>query len=289
MTLSNFIPNVWSARLLESLNDAHVFASLANRDYEGEISAFGDTVKINSIGRVTIGSYTKNTNISAAETLTDAQTTLTIDTAKYFNFQVDDIDKAQTKPKVMEAAMRDAAWGISDAIDTLFAGQYTNTPADNKIGADAGSAKFGLVLTAGSAMYDYLVDLAVILDNNNTPRQSRWVVVPPWAHGVMLKDNRFINSTEAGNSLRTNGLVGRAAGFDVYVSNNVTNDAQTVPTYRVMAGYSGTFSYAEQVVEVMAYRPELRFADAVKGLHLSGQKCVRPSTLATLYVKNAAS
>jgi len=129
MTLSNFIPNVWSARLLETLNKAHVYANLANRDYEGEIGALGDTVKINSIGRVTIGAYTKNTDISAAETLTDAQTTLTIDTAKYFNFQVDDIDKVQTKPKVMDAAMRDAGWGVADAIDVLW---FVPTPPVRK-------------------------------------------------------------------------------------------------------------------------------------------------------------
>src|SRR5574343_809361 len=199
MSLSNFIPSVWSARLLENLNDAHVYAALCNRDYEGEISGLGDTVKINSIGRVTVGDYTKNTNISAAETLTDAQTTLVIDKAKYFNFQVDDIDRAQTKPKVMDGAMRDAAWGLADAVDAGLAALHSATPSDNKIGADVASAKLGLVLTAGSAMYDYLVDLAVILDNNNAPRQGRWVVVPPWAHGVMLKDNRFVNATETGN------------------------------------------------------------------------------------------
>ncbi len=289
MTLSNFIPSVWSARLLENLNDAHVYASLCNRDYEGEISGYGDTVKINSIGRVTVDNYTKNTDMSAAETLTDAQTTLVIDKAKYFNFQVDDIDKVQTKPKVMDAAMRDAAWGLADATDALLAALHSSTPAGNKIGADGSTAKLGLVLTAGSAMYDYLVDLATILDENNVPRQNRWVVVPPWAHGVMLKDSRFINSTDAGNALRTNGLVGRAAGFTVYMSNNVTNDAQTVPTYRVMAGYTGTISYAEQIASVEAYRPQLRFGDAVKGLHVYGYKVVRPSTLATLYVKNAAS
>jgi len=289
MTLSNFIPSVWSARLLENLNDAHVYASLCNRDYEGEISGLGDTVKINSIGRVTVGDYTKNTDISAAETLTDAQTTLVIDKAKYFNFQVDDIDRAQTKPKVMDAAMRDAAWGLADAVDALLAALHGSTPADNKVGADGASAKLGLVLTAGSAMYDYLVDLSVVLDNNNAPRQGRWVVVPPWAHGVMLKDNRFVNATETGNQLRTNGLVGRAAGFDVYMSNNVTTDGEATPTYRVMAGYSGTISYAEQIASVEAYRPELRFADAVKGLHVYGYKVVRPTTLATLYVKNAAA
>ena len=289
MTLSNFIPSVWSARLLENLNDAHVYANLCNRDYEGEIRGVGDTVKINSIGHVTIDNYSKNTDMTAAETLTDAQTTLVINIAKYFNFVVDDIDSIQTKPKVMDAAMRDAAWGLADSIDAGIAGLHTVVPAGNKIGADAASAKLGLVLTAGSAMYDYLVDLATILDDNNAPKQGRWVVVPNWAHGAMLKDSRFVNSTPQGNDIMRNGLIGQAAGFNVYASNNVTDDAQTVPTYRILAGQTGTISYAEQIASVEGYRPQLRFGDAVKGLLVCGYKVVRPSILACLYAKNAAS
>jgi hypothetical protein len=289
MSLDNFIPTIWSARLLESLNNAHVFANLCNRDYEGEISGLGDTVKINSIGRVTIGTYTKNTNIAAAETLTDAQTSLVIDTARYFNFQIDDVDKAQTKPKVMDAAMRDAAWGLADVVDGVIAGLHSAVPAGNKLGADGATAKLGLVLTAGSAMYDYLVDLGVLLDQSNCPKDGRWSVLPPWAIGAMAKDSRFTNSTDQGNQLMANGFRGRAAGFDIYESNNVTDDAQTVKTYRILAGHPMAISYAEQITEVEAYRPELRFADAVKGLHVWGKKVVRPSLLACLYAKNAAS
>ena len=214
MTLSNFIPNVWSARILETMNKAHVYTGLMNRDYEGEIQALGDTVKINSIGRVTIGTYTKNTDISAAETLTDAQTSLSINVARYFNFQVDDIDKAQTKPKVMEAAMRDAAWGLADAIDILIAGLYTEVSSTTTQGS-TGSPIAGGSLTAGEAMYDLLVNMAVNLDENNVPDDgNRFVVVPPWAHGVMQKDNRFVNATETGNQIRGRGFIGMAAGFN---------------------------------------------------------------------------
>jgi hypothetical protein len=290
MTLNNFIPSIWSARLLQNLNEAHVYANLANRDYEGDIKDVGDTVKINSISRVTIGPYTKNNNMNTAETLTDAQTTLVIDKANYFNFQIDDIDRAQQKPKVMDEAMREAAYGLSREVDTTFAGMHASTPAGNKIGADGTNAKLGLVLTAGASLYDYLVDLKVILDENNCPDDSRrWVVVPAWAHGALLKDSRFINATEMGNQIRMNGLIGKAAGLNVYLSNNVTNDAQTVKTYRVIAGHPAAVSYAEQITSVESYRPELRFADAVKGLHVWGYKVIRPSLLATLYVKNAAS
>ena len=289
MSINNFIPAIWAARLLENLNNAHVFADLCNRDYEGDIRQAGDTVKINSIGHVTIGDYTKNTNLSDPETLTDAQTTLLINISKSFNFQVDDVDKAQGKPGAMDEAMQDAGWGLADAIDLLIAAKHSDVPAGNKIGADGASAKFGLVLTAGSAMYDMLVDLATILDNNNAPRQNRWVTLPPWAYGVLQKDQRFVSATPQGVEILQNGVIGRAAGFDVRMSNNVTNDAQTVPTYRILAGYKGTISYAEQISDVEAYRPEKRFADAVKGLLLAGIKVVRPKTLACLYVKNAAS
>lgn len=290
MSLDNFIPTIWSARLLANLNEAHVYAALANRDYEGEIKQAGDTVKINAIGRVSIGSYTKNTDIAAAETLTDAQSTLTIDKAKYFNFQIDDIDAAQQKPKVMDAAMREAAYGLSREVDTELAKIHTSTPSNNKVGGDGASAKLGGVLTAGSAIYDYLVDLKVKLDENNCPDDGqRWVVVPPWAYGYLLKDNRFINATETGNQIRSNGLVGKAAGFNVHMSNNVTDDGQATKTYRIIGGHPMAVSFAEQINSVEAYRPEKRFANAVKGLHLWGYKVVRPALIATLYAKNAAS
>ena len=290
MAINNFIPQIWSARLLQNLNEAHVFANLVNRDYEGDIKGVGDTVKINAIGRVTVGTYTKNSNMAAVETLTDAQTTLEIDKANYFNFQIDDIDKVQQKPKVMDEAMREAAYGLSRAVDTELAKIHTSTPAGNKVGGDGNKAKLGLVLTAGSALYDYLVDLKVILDENNCPDDGRrWVVVPAWAHGALLKDSRFINATEMGNTIRSNGLIGKAAGLNVYLSNNVTNDAESVKTYRIIASHPAAVSYAEQISGVEAYRPELRFADAVKGLHVWGYKVVRPALVATLYAKNAAS
>jgi hypothetical protein len=126
----------------------------------------GDTVRINSIGRVTIGDYTKNTDISAAETLTDAQATLTIDKQKYFNFQIDDIDRAQQNPKVMAGAMAEAAYGLRDASTSSIAALYTDAASANLIGS-TGTPKTDLA--TASVPYNYLVDLGVLLDNANVP------------------------------------------------------------------------------------------------------------------------
>ncbi len=278
MAIDNFIPEVWSARLLENLHKALVYGQdgVVNRDYEGEIKNVGDTVKINSIGPITIGTYTKNTDITAPETLSGDQTLLQITEAKYFNFQVDDIDAAQQKPKIMDAAMREAAYGLRDVADQFIASLYVGVASGNTIGDDTNP-----VVPTSSDAYDYLVDLGVLLDEDNVPSDGRWVIVPPWFHGLLLKDNRFVasGSSSADQRLR-NGQVGEAAGFMVLKSNNVPNDSGT--KYKIIAGHPMAWAYAEQILKLEAYRPEKRFADAVKGLHVYGAKLVRPSAIAVM-------
>ena len=276
MSLNNFIPIVWSARLLANLQKAHVYANVVNRDYEGEIRAYGDQVRINSIGPVFIGNYTKNTNISDPETLNDDQRILVIDQARYFNFQVDDIDRAQQNPKVMDAAMQEAGYALSDAADKFIASLYTGVDTANTIG----NHTTPVVPTKNDA-YEYLVDLGTKLDEANVPKDSRFIVIPPWFAGLLLKDDRFVGTggTQAEALLR-GGFLGQAAGFGIYMSNNVPNTSGT--KYKIIAGHRMAISFAEQIVSVEAYRPEKRFADAVKGLHVYGGKLVRPTAIAVL-------
>lgn len=304
MSLENFIPEVWSARLLVNLYNTLVYGNpaLINTDYEGEIRSQGDTVRIGSIGTVTVGDYSKNTDITAPQTLSDAQSTLTITQQKYFNFQIDDVDKAQQNPKVMGDAMREAAYALANTADKFIAGQYTDIPTANYVlSADAaggsadGAGNDVLIVTGGTVAtkeaigYEFLVDGATVLDNNNVPEEGRWVVVPPWYEGVLLKDPRFVSfgTPQAmanlssggidGSTMRPTGQIGRVAGFDVYKSNNVPS---TSGTYQVLFGHNMAWTFAQQVQEVEAYRPEKRFADAVKGLQLYGAKVVRPQAMA---------
>lgn len=272
MSLNNFIPTVWAARLLMNLHKAHVFAQegVVNKDYEGDITGGGSVVKINSIGAVTVGDYSKDTNIGDPETLTDAQQSLLINQQKYFNFQIDDIDKAQQKPKVMDAAMQESAYALRDAQDSYVAALHSGVHSDNLIGS-TGSP---VTIDTATKAYDYLVDASVLLDEANVPSEGRWAILPSWLHGRLLKDDRFVKSgTPVGDQVLRNGEVGEAAGFKIYKSNNVVNTSGTL--YKVMLGYKGAISVAEQIVSVEGYRPEKRFADAVKGLLVFGAKIVR--------------
>lgn len=281
MAINNFIPTIWSAELLVSLKKSLVYGQegVINRDYEGEISAVGDTVKISGIGAVTIIDYVKNGNLPDPEELTDNTRTLTITESKAFNFQVDDIDKAQQKPKVMQQAMEEAAYGLKNVADQFIASLAEGVAPQNTIGSTASP----VVLANATEAYEYLVDLSTLLDEANVPEEGRFVVVPPFYEGYMLKDNRFVKSGVLPAETRLlNGMIGQAAGFNVLKSNNVPNTAGTA--YKIIAGYNGAISYAEQINDVEAYRPEKRFADAVKGLHLYGGKLIRPEGIAVLTV-----
>lgn len=270
-----FIPEIWSAMMLESLKKELVYAgpSVVNRDYEGEIQNQGDTVRIRSISRPTVATYTKGSTTITPEQLTDAQRSLLIDQAKYFAFEVDDVDQAQSPGGELEAGLMEAVYALRDTADQYVAALYSGAASANQIGTVA--------VTTGALAYTQLRRLAVKLDEANVPRQGRYVVVPPWYHGLLLEEDKFVRVDASGTSegLR-NGLVGRALGFDVLVSNNavlVTGD-----DHAVMAGYPKAIAFAEQINKVEAYRPEDAFSDAIKGLHVYGAKLVRPDAIATV-------
>jgi len=279
-----FIPTVWAARLLTALEKSLVYgqANVCNRDYEGEIREAGNTVKIGSIGDVTIGNYTKDTDITAPETLTDSEQQLEIDQAKYFNFYVDSIDRAQQNANVLDTAMQRSAWSLRDAADSFLAtAMDAAVPSGNKIGSLATPK----VPTKDDA-YEYLVDLGVLLDEANTPLENRFVVVPAWFHGLLLKDERFVQAgTLRSDRALANGAVGEAAGFSILKSNNVPNTTAT--KYKIIAGHGIATSYVEQIVDLQTYQPERRFGDAVKGLHVYGAKVVQPTALACLIANKA--
>ena len=283
MAVTTFIPELWSARLLYALEKSHVATNLVNRNYEGEISNHGDTVHINTIGAITVKSYTKNTDIDAPETLTTTDQTLVIDQAKYFNFQVDDVDKVQAAGELVDTAMGRAAYALADVSDAYLLGVIA---AGAAAGNTIGSAAAPVALTA-SNVYENIVKLKTKLDKANVPNTGRTIVVPPDVHSLLLLDDRFAKSTAtAGQEALINGLVGRIAGFDVYMSNNVKTgtgtDTGKTPYFEITAQITDATTYAEQIIKTEAYRMESRFADAVKGLHVYGAKVTDGTKIAKI-------
>lgn len=275
MAIDAFKPEVWSADLLVALEKSLVYGApgVVNRNYEGEISQFGDTVRITSLADPTIGTYSAHTDITI-EDVDDSAQTLLINQSRYFAFEVDDIEKRQARGDVMTEQARKAAYKLRDVADQYVAGVMA-------AGVDAGNIIAEQTLAAAADAYDVLVDLSVALDEDDVPTEGRFVVVTPKFHGLLLKDDRFIAAGDsAGAGVRANGFIGEAAGFSVRKSNNAPNGPGAGAGKLIIAGSDIATTYAEQIASVEAFRRELRFADAVKGLHLYGTKVIRPTALA---------
>ncbi len=279
MAVANFIPELWSARLLNALENVHVAVNLVNRDYEGQIKKKGDTVHINTIGAVSVHDYTTNADINEPEALETTDQTLEISQAKYFNFQIDDVDAAQAAGDLMDKAMRKSAYALSDTADKYI----LKTLAD---GVDSGNVigkTAAVALTAGN-IYENIVKLRMLLDKANVPTAGRTLVIPPEAYALILQDARFTagGGAQAERAAR-NGYIGTIAGFEIYESNNCVNDGKADgATFTITAQVRSACTYAEQIVETKAYNPEKRFADAVKGLHVYGAKVTDGKQIAAL-------
>lgn len=275
MAVTNFIPQLWSGALLAHLDKAHVVANLVNRNYEGEIRQFGDTVKISQIGAITVNDYTENSDLDDPEDLNTTQKILTIDKQKYFNFQIDDVDAAQVRTPLMDAAMQRAAYALAEETEKIIL-TAIDTDATNKIVPEA-------TLDATN-IYKEIVGVKVKMDKANVPMVGRWLIVSPDTHALLLQDNRFTatGGTMAENIVQ-NGFVGKILGFDVYLSNNL--DSLTNGNAAI-AGVNSAVTFAEQIVQTEAYRMEKRFADAVKGLNVFGVKVIYPDALVCLKKTN---
>lgn len=283
MAVTNFISQLWSARLLYALDKAHVATNLVNREYQGIIANQGDTVHINSIGAITVKDYTKNDDIADPDALTTTEQTLVIDQCKYFNFQVDDVDNVQAAGDLIDTAMGRAAYSLADVADAYL---LKTIAAGAASGNTVGAASAPIALTAAN-VYENIVKLRTKLDKANVPNPGRTIVVPPEVYALLLMDDRFAKSDAAsGQSALLNGEVGRVAGFTVYMSNNVRTgtgtDTGKTPYFEITAQVSTATTYAEQIIKTEAYRLEKRFADAVKGLHVYGAKVTDGSQIAKL-------
>jgi len=258
MAITTFIPQVWSALLNENLRKNLVFGALCNRNYEGDIAQFGDTVHINNLADITVRPYTPNADIEEPEQLSGEDTTLAIDHGVYYNFYINDVDKAQANADLMTAAMRGAAQKIAEDTEAYII---------QKILEGAGTKTSGAIPTGG--VYELIVMLKMALDEKNVPRSGRALVVPPAVEAELLLDQRFVTGNGAMSDARlADGAVARAAGFDIYISNDLTD--------KLIALTPEGVTFANQITHIEAYRREKGFDDGVKGLSLCGAKVIIP-------------
>jgi len=283
------VPSFWSATLLEDLKKELVFGSLTNSQYIGEVR-YGQSVKVFNVSGADITDYDPvdgfGTRWTPSRATAQQVTTLTIDQAKAFQFFIEDLEDRAVLVDLMSAIMRETTYSLRDTVDQYIAGLFESDAG--KFAVDGTGNEKGVDLSSSYTFYDLLVDVDTLLNKNNVPRSGRWIVVPPELRALLLKDNRFVanaSSPQAYVSL-LNGEVGQAAGFTVKMSNNIKPLSGGLNGYiRFYAGTNDALAFKYDVEKIETYRPENRFADAVKGLFVYGAKVIRPVCVYKVAVK----
>jgi hypothetical protein len=288
VAIDQFIPEVWSARLQRHLDATLVYAQpeIANRDWVGEIEKEGDTVHINKIGDPTIKDYAPGEDMDAPEEPDGTTQTLVVDQHKYFNVMVDDVNEAQANVGLLDQFGKRAGRGMAGTIDRHVATKQAAASTVNKVGTDATPADVKADGSGDFTPYELAVELRRQIENNDADLSDLWMVINPDLEAEILLDPRYI---ESDTTIVRTGSIGKLAGFEV-LRTTATPDSpgsggSPVPNWKVLAGagnYSTTF--AGQIVQQEAFRPERRFGDAVKGLEVYGVKVLEPETIAVAHV-----
>lgn len=276
MSYSNFVPAFWTEKIMLENEKLLVLANLCSREYEGQIKGKGDTVKILGIGKVTIKSYTGG-SIDSPETIEDTSVFLKIDTAKYFNVGIEDIDKAQSTGNVMDAVMSEAYEGMADAEDTSIGTIML---------AEAGESVTCTAAVSKDNARTYLQQAKTKLRKNGVKNSTTIcaAVTPEYAEKLEIKQEEIETSN---SDVLRNGFEGKVSGIEIYVSNNLPTSSSKDVCFIFTKKRAVT--HANQVTKVEAFRPESGFTDAVKGLNNWGTKVVRPKELVKFVVTSSYS
>jgi hypothetical protein len=273
----NFSPIIFSRKTQLALRKASVVEAVTNTDYSGEISNFGDSIRIVKEPTVQVTTYARGTTL-ATQDLSDDDFTMVIDQANYFQFALDDIEESHQHVSFGDLASDHAGYKLRDTMDA----EVTSIP----LAADGGAGGITSPLTIMNRM-------ARLMDEANVDTDGRWLVCDPvFAEVLMDSSSKLINSDFGGGDEMRNGrLPGTIRGFSIYKSNNLpyagtgpgtTAAAGSEANFGVMvAGHASAVSTAQQIAKTETFRSPNTFADVYRGLNLYGRKILRPETLFT--------
>ena len=288
MAYENFIPQVWNEGIERELERLCVFADDCNRSYEGKIKEKGESVKILGVGKPTIRSMektNKNGDIEGPETVDDASVILQVNQIRYFNYMVGDIDKAQSVGGVMDTLNVETSEGLANAMDEYIAA-FAADDSVPKLYTSPVKVVASETTTDGEEYVLDVLDKAIEKLQENDVKGSTEIVVTVSPKFYRLFKKAYRNEDSDNSQILKNGKVGQYGNVTVKLSNNVLKvGSGSDRVDNIMIRTKRAIAFVNPLTHTEPYRPEKKFADAVKGYVLFDGKVVRPKEIININVK----
>lgn len=271
MAINNFQQTIWSKKIQMQLDTITSLKDHCDFQFQGEIK-YGKEVKILSVVRPTIRTYVPGTPLTR-EAGQDAAQLMKIDQYRYFDFEVEDIDQAQSVPGLIESLTKEATAGLSEEADKYVASLVAadiNSLAHATKTDISGETDGGISLIEGGFRKLY--------ENNCKVSDSYHLEVNPEWYTTLRP---YIIKLDTDNSeLIRKGYVGHYGNALVSVENLLaTATVSGTSCTLAMLRTTKAIAFAGQIDKVEAFRPEDGFQDAIKGLYVFGAKIVRPEQI----------
>ena len=288
----NYIPEIYSGKLVEKFYKTTVFGEIASTDYEGEISAYGSIVHIRTVPDITISDYVIGQGLPN-QYPSSASVSLTINRAKSFAVALSTVDARESDIDMADVFANDASIQLrivadADVLVTIPA-QVSVDNQGSTAGVDSNSINIGdstnpVVITPTNVV-NFIVDCGTVLDEQNVPDDGRWLVAPPWFMGTIKKsDLRIASLAGDGVSILRNGKVGEVDRFTLYQSRQLLSQTSPGPANYVMFGHSAGLTFAAQILENEMITNPNDFGYIIRGLMVYGFQTINGNYLGTAVV-----
>lgn len=278
MAITKFQRTVWSKKLNSALETITSLRKHCDFKFEGDIEGAKE-VKILGVTRPSIETYVPGTDL-VLEVPSDADQTLQINQFKYFNFAVEDIDKAQSTPGLMDELTKEATRGLTEEGDKYVA-SLVKAGVEAETGALAQSASV-ITFAKDNAVASVEDGFAVLYGKNCKVSDIFHLEIAPKV---------FTEFRQALTQLFTNNIEMAKKGYVGAYGNALVSIENLLPTgksapeeltddvvYNILRT-NKAIAFAEQINKVEAYRPEKAFSDALRALYVFGAKVVRPNEI----------
>lgn len=272
MAITKFQRTIWSKKLNSALATITSLRNHCDFKYEGDIEGAKE-VNILNVVRPTIRTYVPGTDL-VLEVPTDADQVLKIDQFKYFNFAVQDIDKAQSTPGLMEELTKEATMGLTEEGDKYVATLVKAGVEDED--APLAQSASTITISTTNVISSIEAGFAHLYSKNCKVTDTYHLEIDPQVFVVLREKltELYTNNIE----MAKKGYVGAYGNAKVSIENLLPTSDATTAVYNILRT-NKAIAFAEQINKVEAYRPEKAFSDALRALYVYGAKIVRPDEI----------
>jgi N4-gp56 family major capsid protein len=260
-TAATFIPEIWSDEIVAAYKKNLVLANVVMKmNFKGKK---GDTVHVPAPTRGNASAKTA-TNAVTLIAATESEVQILINKHYEYSRLIEDIVEAQALNSLRQFYTSDAGYALARQVDTdlvqlgrAFNGatigtdDYATAAATTKafIGSD-GTTAYNSSTSNAAALTDAAIRRTIQrLDDNDTPMDGRFFVIPPSSRNTLMGLARYTEQAFVGdgNAIR-NGEIGNLYGIPVFVSSNADFGAGNSAADRIcLMGHKESMVLVEQM------------------------------------------